>query len=82
MLKGAVEPVPIDDTFLNGIYKVEVLPGDLVRFWLYVEENGQKIIKAKNVFPRSAIVQMHIISRETLAAEIEAGDIIAKALNE
>ena len=66
MLKGAIEPVPVDDLFLTGIHCVEHLPGDLVRFWLYVQEDGQRIIKAKTVFTKMAIWEMREINRLAL----------------
>lgn len=66
MLSGAIEPVPIEDTFINDIHWVEPLPNNMVRFWLYAIEGGEKVIKAKIVCSKSAFVQMHDDNKDRL----------------
>lgn len=68
MLKGAIEPVPVEDTFLTGVHWIEHLPGDLIRYWLYVEEDGEHVIKAKNVFPMCAVAKMQHVHHQAFVA--------------
>ena len=51
----AIEPVPIQDTYICGVDHVEFLGRNSVRIWLYVDENGQRVIKDKIVMAIEAI---------------------------
>lgn len=44
-----IDPDDVRDTFCSGLALVEMLEGDMVRFWLYSEEQGTKIIRSKLV---------------------------------
>ncbi len=43
----AVESVPIHDTYITGVHRLEFLSRHTVRIILYVDENGTRIVKEK-----------------------------------
>lgn len=45
----AIEPVPIQDTYICGVDRVEFLGKSNARLWLYAEEAGQRVIVGKIV---------------------------------
>lgn len=45
--EAAIEPVPIQDTFITGVAKVEFLGKNNVRITLCSEEEGQRVIVGK-----------------------------------
>lgn len=44
-----IEPIPIQDTHIMGVDRVEFLGRSNVRIWLYTEENGLRVIVGKVV---------------------------------
>lgn len=45
----AIEPVPIQDTFITGVDRVEFLGNSIARIYLYSEAEGQRVIVGKMV---------------------------------
>ena len=45
----AIEPVPIQDTYICGVDRVEFLGRNNARIWLFAEEDGQRVIVGKVV---------------------------------
>lgn len=45
--ENTIEPVPIQDTFIAGVHKVEFLGRCNVRIHLYSEEDGHRVIVGK-----------------------------------
>lgn len=43
----ASEPVPIQDTYITAVHRVEFLGRNNVRIHLYAEEDGQRVIVGK-----------------------------------
>lgn len=56
--KTASEPDYIDDTLLTGVCKITHLPGGLISFWMFVDEGGRRIVRAKAIFTTAAWDEM------------------------
>jgi hypothetical protein len=59
-MRGLSEVVPIIDTICSGLAAVERLDGNLLRFWLYVQQTNdegsqEKIVVSKIVVPATAV---------------------------
>jgi hypothetical protein len=64
----AIEPEIVPDTYVSGCAYVEVLEHGLVRFWLYSEEHGERVIKAKLVMAIQAGLEANDMSGAALRA--------------
>jgi hypothetical protein len=61
IMRGLIEPIPVQDIFVSGIGAIEKIGGGNLRFYLYVEQQSddgtqsEKILVAKIVAPASAV---------------------------
>jgi hypothetical protein len=65
---NAIEPEIVPDIYASGLAFVEPLEHGLVRFWLYAEENGERIVKAKIVMALEAGLEANALAAANLIA--------------
>lgn len=54
-MNGLNQVVPVQDVVCSGLGAVERLSGGLLRFYFYIEENGEKIVAARVIMPAEAV---------------------------
>lgn len=64
---GAIEIIPISDTFVSGVTEMEDLGNGLLRVYFYVRQGAENVIVAKLIMAAACLPAMREIANEAVA---------------